>query len=262
MENSLFSYVRALILDMDGVLWRATEPIGDLPAIFNSLDQRGYQVVLATNNSTLTLEQYLEKLHGFGVSLHRRQIINSGHAAAAYLSRQFPSGGTVFVIGEAGLRQALTERGFSCGDQEPLAVVVSMDRQLTYNQMAQATLLIRSGVPFIGTNPDRTFPTPQGLIPGVGSILAALETASEVKPVIVGKPQPEMYRFALERLELPAEQVLVVGDRVETDILGAQLLGCRTALVLSGVTSPAAAHAWSPSPDWIGPDLTTLVSIL
>jgi 4-nitrophenyl phosphatase len=134
-----------------------------------------------------------------------------------------------------------------------------MDRCLTYDQLARATLLIRSGLPFIGTNPDRSFPTPQGLVPGVGAILAAVETASDVKPVIVGKPQPEMYRFALERLGLTPQETLVVGDRAETDILGAQKIGCRTALVLSGVTSPQAAQDWKPAPDWIGPDLTSLL---
>jgi 4-nitrophenyl phosphatase len=262
MTADLFSGIRALILDMDGVLWRSNEPLGDLPHIFKTLRDHGYQVILATNNSTLTVEMYLEKLRAFGVDLDAHQIINSGHAAANFLGCQYPEGGTVFMIGEAGLRQALAERNFIPGDSDPIAVVVSMDRQLTYDKLAQATLLIRSGIPFIGTNPDRTFPTPTGLIPGVGAILAALETASYIKPLIVGKPEPEMYRFALDRLNLPAGQVLVVGDRVETDILGAQKLGCPTALVLSGVTSPDDARAWSPPPDWIGKDLTALVKSL
>jgi 4-nitrophenyl phosphatase len=246
MTAEFFPGIRALILDMDGVLWRSTEPIGNLPEIFKALKDRGYQVILATNNSTLTVEMYLEKLRAFGVFLDAHQIINSGHAAANYLGRKFPEGGTVFVIGEAGLRQALAERNFYPGDADPVAVVVSMDRQLTYDKMAQATLLIRSGIPFIGTNPDRTFPTPAGLIPGVGAILAALEAASYIKPLIVGKPEPEMYRFALDRLGLSADRVLVVGDRAETDILGAQKLGCPTALVLSGVTSPEAARPGHP----------------
>jgi 4-nitrophenyl phosphatase len=260
--NPNFSHIKALILDMDGVLWRANQPIGNLPEIFAAFERLGLKVTLATNNSTLTVDQYLEKLSGYGVSLKPEQIINSGHAAAYYLNRTHPNGGTVFMIGEAGLRSALAERGFTHGEKDPLAVIVSMDRELTYDKMAQATLLIRSGLPFIGTNPDRTFPTPLGLIPGVGSILAALETASDVKPVIVGKPQPEMYQFALERLRMGPGEVLVVGDRVETDILGAQKLKCPTALVLSGVTSPEAAYTWAPSPDWIGMDLTSLLPLL
>jgi 4-nitrophenyl phosphatase len=254
-----FSAVRALILDLDGVLWRSTEAIGELPAVFAKIDQLGLKVILATNNATLSVQQYLEKLGSFGVTLRPEQIINSGHAAAYYLSRHYPSGGTVYVIGENGLRQALAEKGFIPGEADPLAVIVGMDRQLSYDKLSRATLLIRSGLPFIGTNPDSTFPTPYGLIPGVGAILAALETATGTPPVIVGKPQPDMYRFALEGLGVSPEQTLVVGDRVETDILGAQKLGCKTALVLSGVTSQAAAKAWMPPPDWIGPDLTSLL---
>jgi len=105
-----------------------------------------------------------------------------------------------------------------------------MDRQVTYNKLKQATLLIRSGLPFIGTNPDRTFPTPQGLVPGSGAILAALEAATDQTPLILGKPSPEMYQVAMERMSVRPENTLVIGDRLETDIVGAQRLGCLTAL--------------------------------
>lgn len=259
MSHPDFSAIKALILDMDGVLWRATEPIGNLTEIFKKIRERGLKVVLATNNATLTVNQYLDKLGGFGVELRPEQIVNSGHAVANYLGRKHPQGGSVYIIGEDGLRQALAERNFHTSDQKPLAVIVGMDRQVTYDKLSQATLLIRSGAPFIGTNPDPTFPTPLGLIPGVGALLALVETATGVEPVVVGKPQPEMYRVALNRMDVLPEETLVVGDRIETDIVGAQKLGCRTALVLSGVTSAERAHAWSPPPDWIGPDLTCLI---
>lgn len=158
--------------------------------------------------------------------------------------------------------EALTEKGFQPGKIKPLAVVVGMDRGLTYEKLSQAALLIRSGLPFIGTNPDRTFPLPYGLVPGVGAILACIETATDVQPIVLGKPQPEMYEFAMKRLGTTPEQTLVVGDRIDTDIVGAQTLGCRTALVLSGVTSPQEAHTWSPPPDWIGANLSTLLDEL
>jgi 4-nitrophenyl phosphatase len=138
-------------------------------------------------------------------------------------------------------------------------VVVGIDRQLSYEKLCRATLLIRSGVPFIGANPDRTFPTPEGLIPGAGAILAAIETATSVKPLIMGKPSPAMYQLALERLGTSPAETLVVGDRLETDIAGAQVIGCRTALVLSGVTSEADAYAWQPPPDFIARNLASLV---
>ncbi len=262
MDVQKFSTVQALILDMDGVLWRADQPIVDLPKVFSKIRTLGLRVILASNNSTLTVYQYLEKLHSFGVHLNPEQIITSGHAAAEYLSSKYPEGGIVFVIGEDGLLEALSEKGFQHGRTNPLAVVVGMDRELNYEKLSQAALLIRSGLPFIGTNPDRTFPMPDGLVPGVGAILACIQAATDVQPVVLGKPQPEMYEFAMKRLGTTPEQTLVVGDRINTDIVGAQELGCRTALVLTGVTGLQEANAWSPPPDWIGANLSTLIDEL
>jgi 4-nitrophenyl phosphatase len=260
-QNGLAS-IRAFVLDMDGVIWRANQPIGDLPWIFSRLKTGGYQVVLATNNSTLTPALYVQKLKGFGVELERWQVINSSQTAAHYLKQRFPDGGPVYVLGEVGLVEALNEEGFIHQEREVKAVVAGMDRQLNFEKLKQATMLIRAGALFVGTNPDVTFPTPEGLIPGAGAILAALETATSVKPVVVGKPSPQMYRVALQRLKLPPELVLVVGDRIETDIVGAQQIGCRSALVLSGVTSREDAEKWRPAPDLIAADLTGVVNSL
>ncbi len=251
--------IRALILDMDGVLWRGSQPIGDLPAIFTRIEARGWRTILATNNATRTIEQYLERLRSYGVVLEPWQVINSAQATASYLSQRFPDGGPVYIIGEKGLYHALEQRGFIPGEDGAVAVVVGMDRELTYTKLRVATLLIRSGVPFVATNPDRTYPSPDGLVPGAGSILAALEAATYVHPIIAGKPDPEMYRIALERLETAPQETLVVGDRPETDIAGAQVLGCPSALVLSGVTSLEQAHAWQPPPELIAPDLASIV---
>jgi 4-nitrophenyl phosphatase len=251
--------IQALILDMDGVLWQGPQPIGNLPYIFSHIHQKGWKVILATNNATRTPQQYVEHLEGFGVHVEPWQVINSAHAVTSYLSQQYPAGGTVYVIGEAGITEALVENGFNTGENNVIAVVVSMDRKLSYDKLSRATLLIRSGVPFIGTNPDRTFPIPEGLVPGAGAILAALETATSVKPIIMGKPSPAMYQLALERLGTTPIDTLVVGDRLETDIAGAQAIGCRTALVLSGVSSEADARAWQPQPDVIARNLASLV---
>jgi 4-nitrophenyl phosphatase len=219
-------------------------------------------VILATNNATGSIEQYLTKVGTFGVHLQPWQVINSSQAAARYLSRLHPQGGTVYIIGEEGLIQILAQNGFKQSQSKPLAVVVGMDRNLNYQKLAQATLLIRSGVPFIATNTDRTFPIPEGLVPGAGSIVAALEVASDVKALIVGKPAPEMYLAAMERLGTSQRETLVVGDRLETDIAGGQAIGCPTALVLSGVTTEEAARSWSPTPDLIAPDLTSVLDIV
>lgn len=263
MTASSLSSIRALILDIDGVLWRGDQPIGNLPAVFATIQLRGWQVRLATNNSTRLPEQYVEKLRSFGVeSLQPGQVINSAHATAYYLHRRFPQGGPLYVIGEEGVRRALTAQGFFFSETEPLAVVAGMDRQLTFDMLERATLLIRAGAPFIATNPDRTFPMPYGLIPGAGAILAALETATDVKPFVVGKPSPEMYRLAIEQMGVTPQQTLGVGDRLETDVAGAQALGCHSGLVLSGVTTEAEARAWQPAPDWIAADLSALLDMI
>ena len=262
MADNFLTSIDGLILDMDGVLWRGSEAIGDLESIFTRIKELGRKVVFATNNATRTVGQYVDLLKSYGVQAEPWQIVNSATAVVVYLRKQFPNGGPVYIIGEQGLTQACSENGYYPSDTQALAVIVGFDRSLTYEKLSVATLLLRRGVPFIGTNPDRTFPTPQGLIPGAGAILAALTAASDVSPIIVGKPEPTMYRIALERLHLPANRALVVGDRPETDIVGAQVLGCRTALVLSGVTNKEQAAAWRPVPDIITDDLTCLVNLL
>lgn len=260
--SRFFPGLKALILDMDGVIWRGDQPLADLPMIFAELKNREYRTVLATNNATLSDDQYLVKLCKFGVELEEWQIISSPDVAAHYLQKQHPGGGPVFSIGETGMIKTLAKYGFYQENQDVLAVVAGLDRQFTYDKLAQATALIRSGAMFVGTNADRTLPVPEGLAPGAGSILAALEAATDVKPVVVGKPEPEMYIFALERLKTSPEETLIVGDRLDTDISGAQKIGCHTALLLSGVTQESDARKWRPVPDIIAPDLTGLLEWL
>jgi 4-nitrophenyl phosphatase len=254
--------IRGLILDMDGVLWKDNEPIGDIKYIFKKITDLGLRVVLATNNATRTVEQYQEKVCTFGVELEPWQFVNSAHATVSYLQNTFPGGGPIFIVGSEALTDTLRTAGYYHSEEEVLAVVAGMDRVLTYEKLRRATLLIRSGTPFIGTNPDKTFPTPIGLVPGTGAILAALQAACDQEPVICGKPAPEMYWIAMRRMHTLPMETLVVGDRAETDIIGAQAIGCRAALVLSGVTGAAQAQAWSPPPDIIAPDLTSVLDQL
>ncbi|GAB4505509.1 MAG: HAD-IIA family hydrolase [Anaerolineales bacterium] len=259
------STIKALILDMDGVLWRDSAPIGDLEAIFASISKQGLKVSLATNNATKTVSEYLDKLAHLGVTLEPGQIITSALAMANVLAQEFPQRGAVFVIGENGIQRELEAAGFypisdPQDEMRPVAVVVGFDRALTYAKLRRATLHIRSGVPFYGTNPDRTFPTPQGLIPGTGATLAALEAATDTPPRIIGKPFPAMISLALDRMGVLPEETLVVGDRPETDIAAGQAAGCRTALLLSGVTTKAQAEAWRPAPDLIASDLAELLA--
>jgi len=259
--------IKALILDMDGVLWAETAPIGDLPAVFRSIQRQGLQVCLATNNATRTPQQFLEKLCAFGVeTLEPWQILTSPLALVSELGRRFPQPGRIFTIGEAGLVNALKEAGFTpldetnwTADGPVQAVVMGWDHGINFEKLRRATLLIRAGTPFYATNTDRTFPTPEGLIPGAGALISVLVTATGVEPIVAGKPSRFLMDLACERMHTSPAETLVVGDRVETDIAGGQAAGCPTALVLSGVTSEAAGRAWRPAPDRIVPDLTALL---
>jgi 4-nitrophenyl phosphatase len=265
MNTSFLANIKALILDMDGVLWRDTQALLDMPHFFARIKDLGLPVVFATNNGTRSIAMYVDRLAEFGLIVEPWQVVNSAIAAAAYLSKQFPQGGPVFVVGETGVLQALEEKGFTpVSDMQDgiLAVVAGMDKSATYEKLARATLLIRAGTPFIGTNPDLTFPIPTGLVPGAGSFLAFLEAATGVKPIIIGKPEPYLYQFAIERLGTSVEETLAVGDRLETDILGAQRTGCPSVLVLSGVSSAVEARQWQPQPDLILPNLADLLPLL
>lgn len=254
--------IHALILDMDGVLWRQNQPIGDLPEIFNIIKSNQLKVTLATNNASLSIAQYLEKLRNFDVHLKPEEIINSSQVLLRYLIQRFPEGGNLYIIGENGLKETLTQDKFKISEDNVFAVAVGMDLHLNYEKLCRATLLIRAGAAFVATNADKTFPTPQGLVPGVGAILACLETASGVSPHVVGKPAPEIYEMAMQRMGVSPQETLVVGDRLETDIVGAQKLGCKTALVLSGVTDLSTAQKWIPAPDIIAKDLSSVLETL
>jgi 4-nitrophenyl phosphatase len=257
-------HIKALILDMDGVLWRGDAPIGDLAAIFRQINERGLGVVFATNNSIRTPAQYVERLRGFGVNCEEHQVVTSSLAVADLLARRFPPETPVYVVGEDGLRQAISERGFALLDVETAelaqAVVMGIDRQINFQKLAEATLLVRRGVPFYASNPDKTFPTPRGEIPGAGSWYSIVVTASNIEPIVAGKPGPAMMELALQRLKLAPENVLVVGDRIETDILAGQAVGCPCALVLSGVSTRAESENLTPKIDLIAEDLATLVA--
>jgi 4-nitrophenyl phosphatase len=136
---------------------------------------------------------------------------------------------------------------------------MGIDRKISFDKMREATLLVRAGKPFYATNPDKTFPTPRGEIPGAGAWISVIVTATDVEPIYAGKPYPYMIELALERLGLPKEQALVVGDRLETDIAAGQAAGCPSALVLSGVSKREQAEAWQPKMDVIAESLELLV---
>jgi 4-nitrophenyl phosphatase len=258
--------IKALIIDMDGVIWKGDAPIGNLTAIFKRIRERGLKFVFATNNSTKTSEQYVTRLKEVGVDVEPGQVVTSSQAAAHAMSQKFPRGTKVFMIGEDGVRLALEEEGFEVLSVEKAsnaaAVVIGMDRGVTFQKMVEATLLVRRGIPFYATNSDKTFPTPRGQVPGAGAWASVIVTASGVEPIIAGKPFPFLMDLSLEKLGTTKEETLVVGDRLETDIAAGQGSGCRTALVLSGVSTQKEADQWQTPIDFIASDLSSLIEVI
>ncbi len=247
---------------MDGVLWRDLQPIGDVKGNLATARQKGFQLVFITNNATRTVDHYIRVFSDFGVQIQPDQIYTSALITGQTLQKRWPNGGAIYMIGEEGLETALRDHNFTITSKNPLAVVVGLDRQLSYEKLSQAALLIRSGIPFFATNPDATLPSPAGLVPGAGAILSALETASEVKATVIGKPQASMLEAAMVNLGLEAEQVLMIGDRLETDIAAGQNAGCQSALVLSGASSQADLENWEQAPDYVANDLSALLEVL
>lgn len=243
--------IRNLIVDMDGVLYRGDSPILGIVPFFRFLREKGIRFLLATNNSTLTPREYSAKMARMAVDIPPESILTSGLAAADYLAARYPPGTRVHVIGETGLREALTSAGFVLADRDVEAVVVGMDRQVTYDKLARATLLIRAGALFVGTNPDKTLPVPEGEIPGNGALLALLEAASGVSPLVIGKPQKHLFEIALRRLGASPEETAALGDRLETDVLGARRAGLLSIMVLSGVSTREQALGSPHPPDLI-----------
>jgi len=255
-----FSAVKGVICDMDGVLWRGDTPLPGLRDFFALLEARRLPYILATNNASKTPEQYVEKLARLGIETDTAHVLNSATAAADYLATQAAPGTPVYAIGGPGTREALRLHGFVLteGDHAEY-VVVGWDRELTWQKLATATLLIRGGAGFIATNPDRTFPMEEGLVPGNGAQVAALVTATDVTPVMAGKPAPLLYERALARMGVAPEETLVIGDRLDTDILGGLRLGMPTALVLSGITQADELPTSPIHPDAVFDDLAALV---
>jgi 4-nitrophenyl phosphatase len=232
-----------LIIDMDGVLYLGDRPMPCLREFFAFLRARSIHFILATNNSTRTPQEYAEKLEHMGVRVAAEEILVSGQATARFLARQYSPGTRIHVFGMQSLKQAMEDERFILADEDVELVVASMDREVTFEKLKRASLLIRGGARFIATNLDPTNPTPEGLLPGTGAMIAALQAASEVQPTAVGKPEPIMYQLAMEQMGANPETTAAIGDRVDTDIVGGQRACLMTICVLSGSSSRAEAEA-------------------
>lgn len=268
--------VGGLIIDMDGVLWHGNDPVDGIVDFFSTLRTANIPFVLATNNASLTQQQYVDKLAKMAVDVSLEEILTSSMATASYLKKHLPADKRrVFVIGEDGLRQPLIEQGFiltdlyqvnqpdkAIIDQGADIVVSGLDRQLTWDKLATATLNIRAGAQFFATNADTTLPTELGEVMGNGGTIAALEAATGVKPTCIGKPQPILYQQALEILAIEPSNIIAIGDRLDTDILGAVNAGIRSILVLTGVSSEQDIADVDYEPTWIMADIQQISQTL
>ena len=216
--------------------------------------------LLVTNNSTATPKSVVDRMDGAGVLINPAEVLTSSLATATHLQHEFPSGATIYAIGEDALKGALSAAGFRLADSADgvQAVVMGFDREISWAKMTEASIAIQSGALFVATNPDLSFPIERGQAPGAGAFITAVKLTTGVEPLIIGKPEPRLFNLARERFGLTVEQILGVGDRLETDILGAQRAGIATGLLLTGVTSSHQVEASTIKPDWIFDDLPSL----
>lgn len=249
----------ALLLDLDGVLFRGEETVPGGPETLEALRADGHRLAFVTNNSARTPEQVADKLAGHGYAAGPHEVVTSALATAELLADRGVA--EAYVVGEDGIRGALADAGIRVLDGEPDAapvVVVGWDREVTYAKLRVASLLVERGARLVATNGDRSYPAPDGFWPGAGALLAAITTTTGAQAEVVGKPNAPLYLTALRRVG--GDRPLVVGDRLETDIAGAVALGWDSLLVLSGATSREQARASEIRPTYVGPDVRALLA--
>lgn len=247
-----------VVIDLDGVCYRENDPVPGSCEAVERLRAAGIGIAFATNNATRTPQQTADKLRSMGFDLDTDEIVTSAIAAADLVE----PGTRCLVIGMDGLREALRRRGCALVDdpEDAEAVLTGLDRELTYEKLVRGTRALLAGARFIASNADHSYPAADGISPGAGVIMVALETASGRRAEVAGKPEAALFTSAASRL--PAGDLLMIGDKLETDIAGAAALGWDTALVLTGVTDRSQLDGADPTPTWIADDLATLVDDL
>lgn len=256
-----FSSFRAVLLDMDGVVYRGQTRLPGVLELMQFCDQHGIAYACITNNASKTRQQFEAKLQAMGLPLRGERVFSSALITGHYLRASYPHGTTAWVVGMDGLREAIFGDGYFVEeDKYPTLVVLGVDLHVTYETFKVAALAIRAGARFILTNPDRAFPSEEGLLPGAGALAAFLQAATDVAPFVVGKPETPLFHTALEVLGVSAKEALVIGDRLETDIVGAKNAGIANALVLTGVTTRAGLAAFPHQPDAVYDDLNDMVA--
>ena len=249
------------LIDMDGVLYRGAELIAGADEFIHQLRARHIPFRLLTNNSQRTHRDVAAKLARMGIEVEEEHVFTSAMATARFLAEQKPDG-TAFVIGEGGLLTALHQNGYAVVDHEPDYVVVGEGRTFNLELVETAVRMIEGGAKLIATNLDPNCPTANGLRPGCGAMVAMLENATGVKSFSVGKPSPLMMRAARKELGLTTVETTMIGDTMETDILGGVQLGFHTVLVLSGGTRREDLHRFAYRPEVVVDSLAEFSALL
>ena len=232
---------RTFVLDLDGVVYRGKQALPGAVETIETLRRLGHQVYFFTNNSTKTRVTYQQKLAGMGIQADIEHIMTSSYATALYLEEHGAQGKSVLVVGREGIREELKAVGMVIAEdglhEKVDYVVVGMDRDFCYDTLTKAQHAIMGGATFIATNRDATFPMENGMVlPGGGTIVAAIEVASGVKPILIGKPETPAMMEVLHLAHATPKDAVIVGDRLDTDILVAKRIGALSVLVLTGVT--------------------------
>jgi NagD protein len=249
------------LIDMDGVLYRGSELIPGADSFIEQLRARHIPFLLLTNNSQRTRRDVVAKVARLGIDVEEEHIFTSAMATARFLAQQKPRG-TAFVIGEGGLLNALHQNGYAVVDHEPDYVVVGEGRTFNLELVEAAVRMILGGAKLIATNLDPNCPTQDGLRPGCGAMVAMLELATGVRAFSVGKPSPVMMRAARKEIGLATDETTIIGDSVETDILGGVQLGYHTVLVLSGGTRSEDLQRYAYRPEIVVDSLAEFSELL
>lgn len=241
---------RGFLIDMDGVIYRSSQLIPGAVEFIQLLQRRQIPFLFLTNNSQRTRRDVAMKLNRMGMPVDSSHIFTCAMATARYLGRQKP-GGTAYVIGEGGLLNALHENGFAIVDKSPDYVVVGEGRTLSFEMLEAAVQMVLDGAKLIATNLDPNCPTQHGTRPGCGAIVSLIEAATGLKAFSVGKPSPVMMRAARKEIGMATSETIMIGDTMDTDILGGVQMGYRTVLVLTGTTSRDDLRNFAYQPDLI-----------
>lgn len=260
MARPILQNYQAFLVDLDGVLVRGGEPLPSAAEALQKLKEAG-RVVIFSNNSTRSRRESATRLSGLGFAIGPEEIVNSAYIVAQHILKSAGSS-AVFVIGEEGLKEELELAGHRLTPpEEARFLVVGMDRELSYKKLSQALQALLRGAHFFATNTDPTFPTPQGLLPGAGAAVGAIEGMGFPPEEVVGKPSKVAFEVALATAGAEPKECLLIGDRLETDILGAARVGMDSALVLTGITGREDVERGDPKPTWFAESLAALVGV-